>query len=69
MTPQDVDRRETRFRHRAATVMRGVEDVLYIAVAAVLAIAGLILFGNGIYAFLTVGLTWFSFWWIRRRLS
>jgi uncharacterized membrane protein (DUF373 family) len=53
MTPQDVDRRETRFRHRAATVMRGVEDVLYIAVAAVLAIAGLILFGNGIYAFLT----------------
>jgi hypothetical protein len=24
---------------------------------------------TGIYAFLTVGLTWFSFWWIRRRLS
>ncbi|HSK96612.1 MAG TPA: hypothetical protein VK891_08355 [Euzebyales bacterium] len=24
---------------------------------------------TGIYAILTVGLTWFSFWWIRRRLS
>jgi hypothetical protein len=24
---------------------------------------------TGIYAVLTVGLTWFSFWWIRRRLS
>ncbi|GAA1016127.1 transporter [Acrocarpospora pleiomorpha] len=24
---------------------------------------------TGIYALLTVGLTWFSFWWIRRRLS
>jgi hypothetical protein len=24
---------------------------------------------TGIYAFLTVGLTWFSFWWIRRHLS
>ncbi|MEO3860582.1 ABC transporter permease [Acrocarpospora sp. B8E8] len=24
---------------------------------------------TGIYALLTLGLTWFSFWWIRRRLS
>ncbi len=24
---------------------------------------------TGIYAALTIGLTWFSFWWIRRRLS
>jgi ABC-type transport system involved in multi-copper enzyme maturation permease subunit len=24
---------------------------------------------TGIYAFLTLGLTWLSFWWIRRRLS
>jgi uncharacterized membrane protein (DUF373 family) len=53
MAPRDVDRNETVFRHRAATSMRGVEDVLYIAVSAVLAIAGFILFGTGIYAFVT----------------
>jgi uncharacterized membrane protein (DUF373 family) len=34
-------------------LMRGAEDVLYIAVSAVLAIAGLILFGNGLYSFAT----------------
>ncbi|HEU4488621.1 MAG TPA: phosphate-starvation-inducible PsiE family protein [Actinomycetota bacterium] len=53
MTPRDVDRKETRFRHRAAMLMRGAEDVLYVGVSGVLAIAGLILFGNGIYAFIT----------------
>ena len=53
MTPRKVDRNETHFRHRSAAAMRGVEDVLYIAVAAVLGVAGLILFGNGIYVFVT----------------
>jgi uncharacterized membrane protein (DUF373 family) len=53
MVPRNVDRTETVFRHRAATAMRGVEDVLYIAVSAVLAIAGLILFGTGLYTFAT----------------
>jgi uncharacterized membrane protein (DUF373 family) len=53
MAPRNVDRTETVFRHRAATIMRGAEDVLYIAVSAVLAIAGLILFGTGIYTFIT----------------
>jgi len=48
-----ADRDEMKFRHRSAAVMRGAEDVLYIGVSVVLAAAGVILFGNGIYAFAT----------------
>lgn len=48
-----MDRDETKFRERSSMVMRGSEDVLYIAVSVVLAAAGLILFGNGLYAFAT----------------
>ncbi|MDQ3217129.1 MAG: phosphate-starvation-inducible PsiE family protein [Actinomycetota bacterium] len=51
MAPGKADRMETMFRHRASTIMRGAEDALYIAVSLVLAVAGLILFGNGLYAF------------------
>ncbi len=42
-----------KFRHRSSMVMRGAEDILYIAVSVVLAAAGLILFGNGLYTFAT----------------
>ncbi|HZJ51263.1 MAG TPA: phosphate-starvation-inducible PsiE family protein [Actinomycetota bacterium] len=48
-----VDRDEMKFRERSSMVMRGSEDVLYIGVSVVLAAAGLILFGNGLYAFAT----------------
>ncbi|CAN5534581.1 phosphate-starvation-inducible PsiE family protein [soil metagenome] len=50
---EKIDRDEIKFRERSSMVMRDAEDVLYIGVSVVLAAAGVILFGNGLYAFAT----------------